>query len=218
MEDEDIMSFNILFLGNQDVGKTSYIIRFCDDIFNDKSISTIGVDIKTKEVNRKDKKILLKIFDTAGQERFRSISKNYFLQADGILLLYDISNLKSFESIKGWIENIKENINLSEIGIVIIGNKCELPDDEKVISNLMREDLEKNLNIKIVEASAKSNKNVQESFMMIIDKILEIKLGIQSDKNHEDYRSNSIKLESFSQKKEKNKHKHQCFFNKIIKN
>ena len=203
MDDEDdIITFKILLLGNQEVGKTSFIIRFTEDKFNESLLSTIGVDIKNKEIKRKDKNILLKIFDTAGEEKFRSISKNYFASADGILLLYDISNLDSFKSIKEWIENVKENVNLSDIGLIIVGNKCDLPEEEKVVNNLMVKDLEKNLNVKIIEASAKSNINVTESFMLIVDKILDLKF---SGKNGE-------RIDSIVLKKEiKKNNKHTCF-------
>ena len=202
-DEEDIMTFKILLLGNQEVGKTSFIIRFTEDQFNESPLSTIGVDIKNKEIKRKDKNILLKIFDTAGEERFKSISKNYFASADGVLLLYDISNENSFKSIKEWIENIKENVNLSEIGLIIVGNKCDMPEEEKVVNNLMIKDLEKSLNVKVIEASAKSNINVTESFMLIVDKILELKF---SGKNGE--RPDSVMLE-----KTKKNHKHACFLN-----
>lgn len=203
MDDEDnIITFKILLLGNQEVGKTSFIIRFSEDQFNENPLSTIGVDIKIKEIKRKDKNILLKIFDTAGEEKFRSISKNYFANADGILLLYDISNLDSFKSIKEWIENVKENVNLSDIGLIIVGNKCDLPEEEKVVNNLMVKDLEKNLNVKIIETSAKSNINVTESFMLIVDKILDLKF---SGKNGE-------RIDSVVLKKEiKKNNKHTCF-------
>ena len=208
VDEEDIMTFKILLLGNQEVGKTSFIIRFTEDKFNESLLSTIGVDIKNKEIKRKDKNILLKIFDTAGEERFKSISKNYFASADGVLLLYDISNENSFKSIKEWVENIKENVNLSEIGLIIVGNKCDIPEEEKVVNNLMIKDLEKSLNVKIIEASAKSNINVTESFMLIVDKILELTF---SGKNGE--RPDSVMLHNA-----KKNNKHTCFLNKFLSN
>jgi len=206
--EDDLMTFKILLLGNQEVGKTSFIIRFTEDKFNESPLSTIGVDIKSKEIKRKDKNILLKIFDTAGEERFRSISKNYFASADGVLLLYDISKEESFKSIKEWIDSIKENVNLSEIGLIIVGNKCDLPEEEKVINNLMVKDLEKNLNVKIIEASAKSNINVTDSFMLIVDKILELKFSGK----------NGGRKESVMLYNSKKNNKHICFLNKIISN
>lgn len=103
--DEDLI-FKILLLGNQNVGKTSFILRYCEDKFSENQISSIGIDLKTKSINRNKRNIILQIYDTAGQEKFKSISRNYFKTADGILLLYDISNLESFRSIKDGINNI----------------------------------------------------------------------------------------------------------------
>ena len=176
---EDNIVFNILLLGNQAVGKTSFILRFCEDTFNDLQLSSSGIDIKNKEIKRRDKNIKLKIFDTAGQERFKSISKSYFKKADGILLLYDISNKDTFDSIISWVESIKECLDLSEIGILIVGNKCEIPDEEKVVNNEMKEKLENDLKVKVMEASARDNKNVEECYMYLVDKMMEIKLGLK---------------------------------------
>ena len=173
--DDEIISFKILILGDQSVGKTSFIIRFCDDKFYEEMLSTIGIDVKKKNIEINNKKIIIKIFDTAGQERFKSISKNYFKSSDGILLLYDVSSLESFNSIRGWIKNIEESLDLSEIGFVVIANKTDIPEDERQVSDLMKEDLEKSLNIKIIETSAKENKNVEECFKMLVEKIYENK-------------------------------------------
>lgn len=180
---EEIMVFNILLLGNQAVGKTSFIIRFCEETFNMLQLSSTGINIKNKEITRKNKNIKLKIFDTAGQERFKSITKSYFKKADGILLLYDVSNMDSFNSIRNWVKSIEDCLEPSEIGIVVVGNKCEIPNEEKVVNNEMKENLEKELKVKVMEASAKENKNVEESYMYLVDKMLEIRLGIKLDKS-----------------------------------
>ena len=182
--DDEIISFKILILGDQSVGKTSFIIRYCDNIFYDEMISTIGIDVIKKSIEIHNKNIIIKIFDTAGQERFKSISKNYFKSSDGILLLYDVSNLESFNSIKGWINNIEESLNLSEIGFVVVANKVDIPEDERQVSDLMKKDLEKSLNIKIIEASAKDNKNVEECFMMLVNKIYENRYELDSKDNN----------------------------------
>ena len=204
---EDNIVFNILLLGNQAVGKTSFILRFCEDTFNDLQLSSSGIDIKYKDIKRRDRDIKLKIFDTAGQERFKSISKSYFKKADGILLLYDVSNKDSFDSIISWVESIEECLDLSEIGILIVGNKCEIPDEEKVVNNEMKEKLENNLKVKVkvMEASARDNKNVEECYMYLVDKMLEIKLGLKLDNNSK----NTLKLDKKTHRKVKQKH-HCC--------
>ena len=174
---EEIISFKLLLLGDSTVGKTAFILRFCDDKFDDDSLTTIGLDQKNKFVKRGDKKIELHIWDTAGQERFRSIAKNLYKGADGIILMYDISNNSSFQNIKRWISSIKEAVDITKIALVIVGNKCDLPDAEKVVDQDTRQTLEKQCNFKIIEASAKENINVNESFIALIDKMMGLGLG-----------------------------------------
>ena len=130
MTKEEIISFKILLLGDSTVGKTAFILRFCEDKFDEDSLTTIGLDQKNKYVKRGDKKIELHIWDTAGQERFRAITKNLYKGADGILLMYDMSNLVSFNHIKEWINSIKESVDISKIALIIVGNKCDLTTQE----------------------------------------------------------------------------------------
>ena len=120
-----MITYKILFLGDSSVGKTAFIIRFCDGKFEEDSLTTIGLDKKAKSVSHKDKKILLQIWDTAGQERFRSIAKSCYKGADGILLMYDVNNYDSFKHIKTWIKDIKANITIpwEKLALIVIGNK-----------------------------------------------------------------------------------------------
>ena len=207
-EDGEII-FKILILGNSSVGKTSFIFRFCDNKFYEEQISTSGIDLKNKSLEKNNKKIILQIYDTAGEERYHSISKNYFKSSDGILLLYDISNKETFNAIKQWIESIEEKLDLSEIGFVIVGNKCDIPEEKRQVNKLMKEDLEKTLNVNIIEASAKENKNVEESFMMLVDKIY--KNRFDEDLNLNKFqKNNTVKIKNSKHYKRKKKLKHCC--------
>ena len=183
---EDIISFKLLLLGDSTVGKTAFILRFCDDKFEDDSLTTIGLDQKNKFVKRGDKRIELHIWDTAGQERFRAIAKNLYKGADGIILMYDISNNNSFQNIKRWITSIKESVDITKIALIIVGNKCDLPDGERVVDEDSRLNLEKQCNIKVIEASAKENINVNESFIALIDKMLGLGLGKKKTNDFDD--------------------------------
>ena len=183
---EDIISFKLLLLGDSTVGKTAFILRFCDDKFDEDSLTTIGLDQKNKFVKRGDKRIELHIWDTAGQERFRSIAKNLYKGADGIILMYDISNNSSFQNIKRWITSIKESVDITKIALIIVGNKCDLPDGERVVDEDSRLNLEKQCNIKVIEASAKENINVNESFIALIDKMLGLGLGKKKTNDFDD--------------------------------
>ena len=97
-EKEEIILFRVLIVGNSTVGKTSFLLRFCEDKFEEEALTTIGVDHKKKFILRNNKKYKLNICDTAGQERFRSLAKNLFRNADRIILMYDITQLKHFKN------------------------------------------------------------------------------------------------------------------------
>ena len=172
----EIYTYKILILGNTSVGKTSFLIRFCDAKFVEDSLTTIGVDWKKKFIKRNNKNIKLNIMDTAGQERFRAIAKNMFKNAHGIILMYDVTNEQSFFEIKDWINSIKENVDIEKIGIVIVGNKIDLKENIK-INNEMKTNFENKYSIKIYEASAKDNINVNETFIDLVDKIQQLGLG-----------------------------------------
>ena len=189
---EETLACKILLLGDSTVGKTSFILRFCEGKFDDGSITTIGLDQKTKYVKRGGKKIELHIWDTAGQERFRSIAKNLFKSAHGILLMYDVTNLNSFNDIKNWINNIQESVDISKIALIVVGNKIDLPDDEKKVNEGSRKSFEDSHKMKIIEASAKTNKNVNESFIALIDRMVE--LGLGKKKSSEDDEDGNKKL------------------------
>ena len=117
----------ILTLGNSKVGKSSYIIRYTDDDFNMNINTTIGIDYKYKIETFEDKKTKVMIYDTNGQERWRSISFNVLKNAQGVLLFFDVSDRESFDSIKIWFESIYQHKD-ENFPIVLIGNKIDLPD------------------------------------------------------------------------------------------
>jgi Ras-related protein Rab-1A len=201
---EEIISFKILLLGDSTVGKSSFILRFCEDKFDEDSLTTIGLDQKNKFVKFGDKKIELRIWDTAGEERFRSIAKNLFKGADGIVLMYDLSNYDSFKDIKGWINNIKESVDISKIALIVVGNKCDLSDDEKKVDEDLKKNFEENNKMKIIEASAKNNINVNESFIVLIEKMIELGRGKKKSNEDDENDNNPQKLKKPSKDKSGN--------------
>ena len=178
--------YKILLLGDTTVGKTAFILRFCENKFEEGSLATIGVDIKTKFLTRQDKKIQLQIWDTAGQERFRSIAKNSYKGAHGILLMYDISSVETFKHIKNWINDIKMKINkpLEQLALIVLGNKCDLPEEKRKVDEQDKIDFKNEYGLNILEVSAKENKNINESMIELIDKMIE--LGVGAKKNDGD--------------------------------
>ena len=183
---EENVSFKIILLGDSTVGKTSLILRFCENKFENESIATIGIDNKCKYLKRDNKRIELKIWDTAGQERFKSIAKNSYKGADGILLMYDISNKKSFANVKKWIEDIKESIDITKIGFIVVANKCDLDKEEWQVDEEMKNKLEEKYNVKIMNTSCKNNTNIDETFANLVDIMLKLGIGKKSFGNEEE--------------------------------
>lgn len=157
--------FKLLLIGDSGVGKTSVLFRFSDDAFNSTFISTIGIDFKIRTIELGDKKIKLQIWDTAGQERFRTITTAYYRGAMGILLVYDITNEKSFDNIKTWIKNIEQHAS-ADVEKMILGNKCDMEDKRKITKE-QGEQLAKEYNVKFMETSAMNRTNVEKAFTEI---------------------------------------------------
>ena len=105
----------LLTLGDTTVGKSSIVLRFSDDQFDDTIFSTIGIDFKTKFMKVKDSTVKVLIWDTAGQEKFQNVAKSYYKGANGVLLVYDITNRKSFERVEFWLKELKENNKLDDL-------------------------------------------------------------------------------------------------------
>mmetsp|Transcript_11673 Transcript_11673/g.29973 ORF Transcript_11673/g.29973 Transcript_11673/m.29973 type:complete len:212 (+) Transcript_11673:82-717(+) len=157
--------FKLLLIGDSGVGKTSVLFRFSDDAFNSTFISTIGIDFKIRTIELGDKKIKLQIWDTAGQERFRTITTAYYRGAMGILLVYDITNEKSFENIKTWIKNIEQHAS-ADVEKMILGNKCDM-EDKRRISTEQGKQLAEEYGVKFMETSAMNRTNVEQAFTEI---------------------------------------------------
>uniref|UniRef100_A0A6Q2XF00 Ras-related protein Rab-13 n=1 Tax=Esox lucius TaxID=8010 RepID=A0A6Q2XF00_ESOLU len=153
--------FKLLLIGDSGVGKTCVLFRFSEDAFNSTFISTIGIDFKIRTIELDGKKIKLQIWDTAGQERFRTITTAYYRGAMGIMLVYDITNEKSFENIKNWIRNIEEVCLLTCICYYIL-NKTHIMKEFLICQNLALE-----YGIKFMETSAKANINVENAFLTL---------------------------------------------------
>lgn len=173
--------FKLLLIGDSGVGKTCVLFRFSEDAFNATFISTIGIDFKIRTIELDGKKIKLQIWDTAGQERFRTITTAYYRGAMGIMLVYDITNEKSFENIKNWIRNIDLH---SSTGVekMILGNKCDL-NDQRQVSKERGEELAIEYGVKFMETSAFASINIEEAFFTLARDIkckMELEKGVNA--------------------------------------
>ena len=154
--------FEVLLLGNSNVGKSSLFLRFVDDIWNDTFVPTIGVDFKIKTFDIDEKKIKMQIWDTAGQERFKNIIASYYRGAHGILLIYDVTDKDSFKNLSNWIIEIEKNSS-KQVLKVLIGNKTDL-EDKRVVTYNQGKEFADTYGLKYIETSAKKNLNVNEAF------------------------------------------------------
>ena len=161
---------NIIVLGNSTVGKTCFILRYTENFFQPIYLTTCGIDSKFKYITLSNSKSYKAIFyDTAGQERHRAISLNQIKSSDGILLMYDVTNQKSFDAIKGWMESIRE-IKGNNFPITLVGNKIDLKEDRK-ISQIAGQNLADSYGISFFEISNKTGENVEEASLDLINKI-----------------------------------------------
>ena len=168
------MQIKLLMIGDSGVGKTCLLLRYSNDSFSPTFITTIGIDFKIKTVQLDGKTVKLQIWDTAGQERFRTITTSYFRGAQGILLVYDVTDRNSFENIKNWVGQInvhaENSINISK---VLIGNKSDVDESERQVTREQGEQLAKEFNIEhFFEASAKQDKNVKDAFEAVAKSVM----------------------------------------------
>ena len=170
---EPFFSFKILFLGGIGVGKTCIINRYVKNIFINDQTPTIGIDYKSKIVIYNSKKIKLKIFDTSGQERFHTLTKNYYRGADGIIMVFDLKRSETFDELTYWIEEINKNCDKNKIGLILVGNKNDGNLDERKISREQGNKIAELYNFIYIETSAVTNDNIKECFDLMVKTLFE---------------------------------------------
>ena len=197
----------LLIIGDSTVGKTSILNRYTSGDFNKHYLATAGLDFFKKDEIFYGKTIRIKIWDTAGQERYKSLTQGYFRNAEGIIIVYDVSNSDSFGNLKYWIQSIKTHINVDNghVPAIIIGNKIDIFDRE--VTKEEGEKFSNEKNFEYFETSAKNGKGIDECIKYLIKKVLKIK----SKKDDEELESESIKIEEEEKnKKHKSKEKPEC--------
>lgn len=169
-------SCSIIVLGEASVGKTSLINRFRNDQFQEQLLTTLGLDCTTKDIILKSgKEAVMKIYDTAGQERFRTITRSYYQKANGILLIYSVKDTDSFIKINDWIGEIKDKAK-EDVLIYLIGNKCDVENGRQVTKK-QGEELSKKYNIPFYESSAKLDINVKNVFQELAEAAIDKKIN-----------------------------------------
>ena len=179
----------IIMIGESGVGKTSLIRRYTNNIFNSNHLETIGIEFYNKEEKINNKIIQIKFWDTAGQEIFHSLTKNFYRKADGIIIVYDITNKESFERVQDWIKSIYDNTDTyKEIQMIIVGNKIDLEEMREVT----KEDglkIGKYYEIDFYEASAKNAEGVNNFMIKLIRDILNNRVNNRNTINIKNYKN-----------------------------
>ena len=168
-QNEYSMLFKIVIIGDTYVGKTNILSRYISNEFDPNSNSTIGVELTTKTYNFDNNDVKVQIWDTAGQEKYRSITSSYYKGAQGCLLVYDITKKKSFDNIDKWYSELKSNSD-EKIYTMLLGNKSDLEENREV-SIEEAEKKAKNFNIAFMETSAYNGNNINKAFNELINNV-----------------------------------------------
>lgn len=168
----------LLLVGDSGVGKSCLLLRFVEDKFNPSFITTIGIDFKIRTIEIDGKRIKLQVWDTAGQERFRTITTAYYRGATGIILVYDVTDERTFDNIRNWSQTVHNHAN-DDTQLILVGNKKD-EVDLRTVSFEQGENLARELGIPFLEASAKTNDNVEELFFKLVGIIQENNKNLDS--------------------------------------
>jgi len=194
-EIKPIIKISIILVGDTNVGKTSIFKRYYKNEFKASKNATIGVEFEAKEFKYKGQKYSIQIFDTAGQERFRSLTESYFHLGDGAFVVFDLTNKNSLISISGWIKNVIEK--KPSVKMIILGNKDDLKD-RQIPEDEINEVLEENNISNYIRVSAKNGTNIEKAFEEMIDLF---ENNNNEEENNENGKAKGQKLENKSTKK-----------------
>eukprot|EP01114_Cavostelium_apophysatum_P006816 TRINITY_DN1830_c0_g1_i1.p1 TRINITY_DN1830_c0_g1~~TRINITY_DN1830_c0_g1_i1.p1 ORF type:complete len:200 (+),score=32.58 TRINITY_DN1830_c0_g1_i1:128-727(+) len=164
-------NFKVVLLGEGRVGKTSLVLRYSMNTFDDKQASTIQASFQTKRLNIDGQSVNLSIWDTAGQERFHALGPIYYRDANGALLVYDITDGDSFARVQNWVKELRKMLG-QDIVLAIAGNKCDL-ERNRVVQVDKAESYAASVGAKHYHTSAKLNKGVNELFLELTRRMLD---------------------------------------------
>ena len=192
----------LVIIGDSGVGKTNFIFQFTENRFSSLHVATVGFDYKSKIIKlpSSKKQVKIQIWDTAGQERYTALNKNIFQQVQGIIIMYDITNRKSFENVNKWLNLIYQTCG-NKVKI-LVGNKLDLSDDLRIVSEDEGKNLADENGMKFFEGSGNTGTNVEEIF----EEIAEL---VYSSLINDNSINTSIQIKNNSGK-DKNKTKKKC--------
>ena len=180
-EDEESISIKVTMVGSVGVGKSCIVDRYTRNIYSPSSKSTVGANYFKKELVVNKKNVLLDIWDTAGQEKFHSMGRHFYKNSNIVVIVYDITNIQTFEDIKNyWYNDVKENGEIYKV-IGIVGNKMDLYDNEgikEIDENIIKDfigkiSVDKDSKFVDMKVSAKTGVNIKNLFYKLVEEYLQ---------------------------------------------
>ena len=165
-----VIKKTFIIIKNIAVGKSCILLQFTENKFREQHEITIGVEFEAKTIEIDGKLIKIQVWDTAGHEAFQSITRTYYKGAEGALLVYDITRKDTFNNVKKWLNELKENAS-KDIIIILIGNKVDLEEKREVTKDEGQEFADQN-GLMFLETSAKTAQNILEAFNISARSIL----------------------------------------------
>ena len=202
------MIFKIVLIGDTSVGKTNILSKYLTDEFDPESKATVGVEFGTKNFKIENNIVKVQIWDTAGQERYRSITNAYYKGAKGALLVYDITNKKSFDNLDKWISDLKINGD-EKISIVLLGNKSDL-ENQRVISTEEGKNKAELFKFAFMETSALNGNNIERAFDELIKEVYRDNHELFEKQAKVEMNDKGIDLEQGKSGENKNNEKNWC--------
>ena len=161
----------LIVVGESCVGKTSLLYKYSQGFFTQEHLATVGIEFFTKEEEINGRKIRVKIWDTAGQELYKSITKNFYRNSDGVIIVYDVTDRESFEKVQEWVQSISENTDTEKnIQKVLVANKVDLT---RKVTKEEGMKLAEKYNIPFFEASAKLDIGIKDFMTKILTDVLD---------------------------------------------
>lgn len=170
--------FKIIIIGDSGVGKSCFLLQFTEGDFKEDHNVTIGVEYGAKVLSVSGKNIKLQIWDTAGQESFRAITRTFYRNANGVILMYDLTRGESFDSLVDWLKEVKQNSD-PDVAIYLVGNMSDLNEEREVDTERAEKFVQENGLSGCIEASAKTANNVQ----LVFQKVAELLYQRQTDRD-----------------------------------
>ncbi|CAD6195561.1 unnamed protein product [Caenorhabditis auriculariae] len=162
--------FKVVLLGEGAVGKSSLIMRYCENKYSSKHLSTIQASFQKKTLEIENFSVELNIWDTAGQEKYHALGPIYYRGSNGVLLIYDITDQRSFDKVKMWVRELRTMLG-SEVELIIVGNKLDL-DRQRNVERTVAEEFAESVGAQYAETSAKENLGIAQVFEQLSEKMI----------------------------------------------